>query len=161
VDKFRFRNWLRGFWHQPDYDSIEQVHREIFKMQMNPDSNGKQDQMEATRYFNSANSRYNHGDISGAVADYNRAVELNPGYAKAYNNRAIVRASALKDMQGALRDFDRAIEIDPAYADAYLGRGTAWLYLHDLNAACRDWNSARSLGNVQAARLIGLHCNGK
>ena len=63
--------------------------------------------------------------------------------------------------EGGVSHFDRALEIDPAYGDAYLGRGTAYFFLKDMKAACRDWNEARSFGNVQASRLIGLHCNGK
>jgi len=33
---------------------------------------------------------YNQGNLSEALLDYNRAIQINPDYAEAYNNRAIV-----------------------------------------------------------------------
>ena len=156
-----FSNWIKGFYQQTNYSAIDVQHKAMFKLQMDISGPGKQNVRDAMAFFNAANLKYTQGDIRGALAYYDTAVALYPGYAKAYNNRGILRASALKDFYGAISDFDRALEIDPAYGDAYLGRGTAYFFLNDMKLACRNWNDARSFGNVQATRLIGLHCTGK
>ena len=74
--------------------------------------------LAAKKYFAAGVSKYQSGDNQGALADYNRAIQLNPRYALAYVNRGVIR-SALRDSRGASADFDRAIEIDPNYAQAY------------------------------------------
>jgi serine/threonine protein kinase len=65
-------------------------------------------------------------DIQGAIADFNRAIDLNPTVAKvavAYYNRGTLKNDELNDTKGALADLDRAIEIDTNYANAYHQRG--------------------------------------
>ena len=56
--------------------------------------------------------KYDQGDLQGALSDYNKALELNPGDAEAYNNRGVVKYER-GDLEGATKDFDRAIELDP------------------------------------------------
>src|SRR5439155_26586183 len=55
------------------------------------------------------------GDHDGAIADYNRAIELNPKHASAYNNRGIAK-QAKGDLDGAIADYNRAIELDAKLA---------------------------------------------
>lgn len=57
-----------------------------------------------------------------AVADYTSAVELDPQYAKAYNNRGNAHAS-LGDTDSALSDYDKALELDARLILAYFNRG--------------------------------------
>jgi hypothetical protein len=113
----------------------------------------------AVMHFNNGNAMYHQGDINGAIQEYTRAIKLNPNYAKAYNNRGMVKAVNLQDYQEALKDFDTAISIDPAYADAYLGRGSLRMALHDEPGAVEDWKKAEKLGNNQAKILISKHFN--
>ena len=40
--------------------------------------------------------------IQGAIEDYNKAIEINPQYADAFNNRGNVK-NDLGDKQGAIR----------------------------------------------------------
>jgi hypothetical protein len=154
-------SWLEGFYRPVDYAVMDQRHRSMFRSQMNPETPGQERTQQAVAFFNDANRLYRQGDVRGALAAYDSAVALNPSYAKAFNNRGILRASALKDLKGAIADFSQAIGIDPGYGDAYLGRGTALFFLNDTEKACSDWKQAMSLGNRQAARLLELHCNGK
>jgi len=67
---------------------------------------------EAQFYFTSAISKKHSPE---ALADYDRAIELNPKFVEAYSNRALVKY-ALNDDKGALADFDRAIELNPKAA---------------------------------------------
>ena len=62
----------------------------------------------------------------GAVADFDRAVELAPRYAEAYNNRGAARHE-LGDDAGAIADYDRALEFGPPQtaAPVYANRAAA------------------------------------
>ena len=56
--------------------------------------------------------RHQAGDYEGALADYNKALELNPDDAELYFGRAVLREEQGKaDL--ALSDYDRAIEFLP------------------------------------------------
>ena len=63
------------------------------------------------------------GDLNGAMAAFNQALQIDPKYAPAYYGRGHVR-SVQKDFVGALSDFNRAIEIDPTYRAAFYERGS-------------------------------------
>jgi hypothetical protein len=153
------KQWIKGFYRQTDYASIDFPHRSLFGQQLRSVKPRDKNPEKAIAFFNSANLKYGHGDVTGAMADYDTAILLQPDYPKAYNNRAILRASALKDYTGAIDDFNSAISWNPGYGDAYLGRGTVYFFLKDARSACRDWNSARLLGNQQASKLIEMHCD--
>jgi tetratricopeptide (TPR) repeat protein len=49
------------------------------------------------------------GDFSGALADYDRAIDLRSDNPLAFNNRGLIK-HRLGDYQGALSDFNRAVE---------------------------------------------------
>ena len=44
-----------------------------------------------------------------ALANYNKAIELNPQDGSTYGDRGALKFRILKDIQGALTDLDRAI----------------------------------------------------
>jgi tetratricopeptide (TPR) repeat protein len=84
-------------------------------------------------------------DYSGAIDDYNKAIELNPGDAKAYNLRGIEK-NWQKDHSGAIDDFSKAIELNPGDAKAYDSRGTAKMGGgKDYAGAMADFNKAIEL----------------
>ena len=90
------------------------------------------------------------GDYEGAIADYDRAIEINPQYAKAHNNRGITKDN-MGDYKGAIADYDRAIEINPQYAEAYNNRGTTKDSLGDHKGAIADHDRAIKI-NPQSAK---------
>jgi len=95
-------------------------------------------------YYNRGAAKIEKGDLDGAIADYNRAIELNPKDARAYYNRGIAKR-AKGDLDGAIADFSRAIELDPKYAIAYNNRGIAKDDKGDLDGAIGDYNRAIEL----------------
>lgn len=72
-----------------------------------------------------------------AVADYSSAIELNPQYGKAYNNRGNAHAS-LGDLEQALADYDRALELDDSLDLTYYNRGAIQYQLRNYEAAIAD-----------------------
>jgi tetratricopeptide (TPR) repeat protein len=63
------------------------------------------------------------GDSQGALADYNRAIDLAPNFTTAYLRRGLFRANRLNFPLGAFLDYNQAIQLDPTYSKAYLNRG--------------------------------------
>jgi len=55
-------------------------------------------------------ARRNLGDDSGALADYNKVIEIKPDYAKAYGNRGILY-NQLGDRQRAISDMQKAAKL--------------------------------------------------
>ncbi|MGB7058047.1 MAG: tetratricopeptide repeat protein, partial [Geitlerinemataceae cyanobacterium] len=76
-----------------------------------------------------------------ALADYDRAILLDPNYVDAYNNRGILR-SQLGNFQGAIEDYTQAIRRNPALAEAYYNRGTALAAGGDREGALKDFQVA-------------------
>jgi tetratricopeptide (TPR) repeat protein len=62
------------------------------------------------------------GNIAGAIAEFDKAIKINPKSSMAYNNRGLMH-SKQRDYKGALADYNKAIEIDPNYGGAYTNRG--------------------------------------
>lgn len=59
-----------------------------------------------------------------AIADYNRAVAINPKYYVAYSNLGSVKIDLFR-YQEAISDLDKAIWLNPGYANAYSNRALA------------------------------------
>jgi hypothetical protein len=76
-----------------------------------------------------------------AIADLNRAIVIDPGYACSYNNRG--RAFGFKgDFDRALADYNQAIRLDPKFALPYNNRADVWLHNGDLDRAIDDLTMA-------------------
>jgi tetratricopeptide (TPR) repeat protein len=85
-----------------------------------------------------------NGDLDGAIADFNRAIELDPKDDAPYYNRA--QAKRLKkDTAGAIADYTRAIELRPDYARAYYNRAVAKQAKGDKAGAEADFKIAAKL----------------
>jgi tetratricopeptide (TPR) repeat protein len=78
------------------------------------------------------------------MADYNRAIQLNPQFARAFNNRGNAHR-AQREFDLAIADYTAAIRIDPAYANAYNNRGIAYRAKGDAVSAAADFAQARRL----------------
>jgi tetratricopeptide (TPR) repeat protein/predicted Ser/Thr protein kinase len=61
-----------------------------------------------------------------AIADYNKAIDLNPKDVKAYNNRGNAYQDR-KELNRAIADFNEAIRLAPTTAAPYVNRGNAYV----------------------------------
>ena len=99
---------------------------------------------EAEKWFNRAYDEYQKGNIETEIEYYNRAIELNPENAKAYNNRGLAYMN-LEEYGTAIRDYNKAIELNSKFATAYYNRGIAFSYLKGYEKAISDYNKAIEL----------------
>jgi tetratricopeptide (TPR) repeat protein len=76
---------------------------------------------KAGDFYVSAANKKEKEDYVGAITDYTKAIQLDPKFAKAYNERGLAY-QILKQNKNALADFDRAIQIKPDFAEAYSNR---------------------------------------
>lgn len=97
-------------------------------------------------YYNRGNARGRYGDYQGAIADFTRAIELDPDYRHAYNKRAWYLALSDGDLDQALADANRAIELW-ALLDNFGTRGYVYYKLGDYDAALADYNHAIEMGS--------------
>lgn len=81
---------------------------------------------------------------AASLADFERAVALDPNYAKTYYNRGNTHR-VLQQHTAALADFDRAIQLDPGYGIAYTGRGNTYADRQQHRAALADFDRAVKL----------------
>ncbi len=75
-------------------------------------------------------AKYEKKDLDGSIADFSKAVKINPSYDGAYYNRAISYYES-SQTELALNDYDKAIVLNTNFAKAYDGRGI--LYMETLN----------------------------
>ena len=93
-------------------------------------------------YYFRANRKSNEGDYSGALADFNEAIEISPDYVVAYLGRAYLKR-ILKDYEGAIDDYTISIDLSASiWVDAFLNRGIAKFELGKYNEALEDFNKS-------------------
>jgi tetratricopeptide (TPR) repeat protein len=84
------------------------------------------------------------GDYAGAVADFDKAIDLDPDFPQAYCARAECRDYE-GDFASASSDLDRAIALNPGYADAYETRAQTRQAERDFAGAVADYDKMIAL----------------
>lgn len=94
------------------------------------------------RWVATGNLKLRNDNYDGAIADFTRALELDPGTSVLY----LLRGNAKKrkrDYAGAIADYTRAIEFDPEYKDVmFAARAGARELTGDLDGAIADYTRA-------------------
>jgi tetratricopeptide (TPR) repeat protein len=103
---------------------------------------------KADDFFLQAEEKLSKTDFKGAIADFDRVLQLNPIYGTAYTGRGIARSNS-GDKNGAIQDLSQAIRINPDNVRAYAVRGLTKFELGDKEGADADFRKTLSL-NIDA-----------
>jgi tetratricopeptide (TPR) repeat protein len=101
-------------------------------------------QTSAIDYYTSGNAKDKKGDIDGAIADYTRALKLDPKNPLIYRNRGYLKHKK-GDLDGAIEDYNSALELDPRSEWSFHNRGRAKYSKDDFEGAIKDYNRALEL----------------
>lgn len=112
----------------------------------------KKSPKKARVYLGRGNAYRDKKQFDLALADYNRAAEVNP-----YNPWVLTaRGTLLKDqglLNEALSDFNKAVGLKGDYAGAYMNRGAVYAQLGKLKQAIEDYDRALEI-NPDNAQLF-------
>ena len=136
-----FKHLLAGFTKHQNGDYIGAIDSFTESIDLNPSS---------FSYINRGLAYTDVVDYDNAIADYDRAIAIDPNYADTYHNRGFVKAHK-GDYDGAVADYDRAIALDPNYAYAYNNRGIAKFIKGDYASAIDDFSRATELDTDNAS----------
>ncbi len=103
-------------------------------------------------YVNRGTALAEMGRPSDALADYDKAITINPEIAGTYVNRGGMD-SALGRHTEAIADFDAALRLDNNLPSAYVNRGVEYLRLGRLDEAAADLTKAIELNPRHAGAL--------
>ncbi|MEW6470076.1 MAG: tetratricopeptide repeat protein [Bacteroidota bacterium] len=79
-----------------------------------------------------------------AITHYNRAIQYNPNYPEAYNNRALCNGVS-GNLEAEKADLDKALELNPRNQHAWYNRGNYWLDHNQPEKAVEDYSKAIEL----------------
>lgn len=115
-------------------------------------------------YIERGRTYIQQNDNDRAIADFTKAIELDPEGASAYNHRGAAYANKL-DFDSAIADFDKAIQFDPFLYNAHSNRGHAFSEKGDEARARADFaieeqlyphqsNGSSNVLNGRALKLV-------
>jgi protein O-mannosyl-transferase len=81
-----------------------------------------------------------------ALADYSKAIDMDPGYVEAYLSRGSIYVDQLGKYDLGIADFSKALEMNPANMDAVVNIGVAYYKEGNFDEALNNYNQA--LGRV-------------
>ncbi|WP_373812788.1 tetratricopeptide repeat protein [Porphyromonas loveana] len=87
------------------------------------------------------------------IRDLNRTIEIDPTFAYAYYNRAVLLAKR-GEVDAAIADYDRALGANPEFADAYFNRGLLLLSRGKAKEGIADLSRAGEYGLYNAYNII-------
>jgi len=91
--------------------------------------------------MNFANIYSRKGNYEEAIADYNKAIGMDPEYAEAWRERGIIYGNK-GELDGAIADLNKAIELFPDFAEGYHDRGSIYSSKGELDNAISDFTQA-------------------
>lgn len=92
-------------------------------------------------------------ELSEAIADFDRAIELSPSMSFAYYDKGNLLVD-MQDYTSALAAYTQAIEAKPDFGEAYYNRGYVYLKLGNKEAGTRDLSKAGELGVMPSYNLL-------
>ena len=84
-------------------------------------------------------AKYNLGDLRGAKADFDQAVQINPVFTSGYHYRGITE-SRFGNYDQALADLQKAIDLRPGTEGLYFSRGVTYFLSQQFDLAVNDFD---------------------
>ena len=100
--------------------------------------------IESVKLYNQGTELLEKGQYDQAIANFDKAIEINPRYAEAYNNRGIAYLRK-GQYDKAISDFTKVIEINPKDAMAHENRGLVYAILGQYDKSTSDHTKAIEL----------------
>lgn len=116
----------------------------------------RQEPGNARAHYIYADCLEQQGNIPLAIAEYNKAIELEDTEPLFYLRRGLAHAQNGDHKEG-IRDMSYAIQMKPEYAEAWYWRGM--IKHRSGQMPCDDLNRARNLGLAQATTALMEICN--
>lgn len=104
---------------------------------------------------NLGNVYLQQNNLAAADAQYQRAIQLDPRDAAAWNNRGVSYLKQRK-YQEAIQSFEQAVQADPRLVSPRIGLGLAYMGVNRVDEAISTWAEAleRDLTNVTVYRNL-------
>jgi tetratricopeptide (TPR) repeat protein len=129
------------------------LNRSVVSINTSPTANAPlklNNPQDAKTYYVRGLTRFDKGDLTGAVADFDRAIQTQSDYAEAYFYRGLAYFD-LKQMPKSIADYSRAIALNAGYVDAYYNRGLVLSAMGDKPGAIADYTQVIRLDRNFAA----------
>jgi len=104
---------------------------------------------QAVVHYNKGVTLSDAGNYDGAIAEYNKAIELDPKYTNAYINLGYTYYQK-KQYDLAIPFYTKAIDLNPESYIAYNGRGASYLMTKQYQPAKSDYDKSLQLKPDQA-----------
>lgn len=128
------------------------------------DNRDEADYKQADALIKSGEAYLERKEYEKAIADYSKAVELQPLYGGAYYRRGKAYAKK-KDYDKAIADYSNAVVLDNRNGDSYVQRGHAYLVQKQYDKAIADYSKAIEMepfhSDVFTARATAYRATGK
>ncbi len=125
--------------------------------QLKQELDTKQEQLNkcAEEYYSLGENCLEMDEPEAAIANFNKALNLNPMYVDAYVARGMTESRCGK-LNDAIGSFNKALSINPVHFKALYQRGKTFLAMGNLDAAAADADKATSLkeDNIPAHELF-------
>ena len=92
----------------------------------------------AEDFLNQGLNKARQGDYREAIANFDRAIQINHNSAEIYHNRGLAHFK-VGEIARAIEDFTQALRLNADYTEAYVGRGNAYRQLRDYQGAIIDY----------------------
>ena len=79
-----------------------------------------------------------------AIADFDKAIRINPNHAEIYKNRGLIHFTN-RNYEQAIKDFNRAVQIEPNNAENYINRANYYRQAKNNELSLVDYNKAVEL----------------
>ena len=109
---------------------------------------------DALPLFRRAIAEQGMGLADRALADFDKAIGIDPRNQLAYLGRGTLLATRARSYQRAIGDFNRTLELEPSNLNALVARGDAYSQLGEFKPALADLDRAVALAPGHAHPLV-------